>query len=202
MDSGLVEVRTSDGLLANAAVIMDEWAGLFEIIDVSPGAHTLRMVVDPHNLVAESDEGNNVFEKQLTWETGPVPPKPRPTPAPELMSPTPLTLPNLVPGWEYGWDGPIVVSHEMGTFQDGPLITGRTPFIDLAVFNRSSVEATTPFSIDLYFDGGKVHTFEFSGSAGAGFVLWTSDWDGLADLVQPSEGIHTLRMVIDPDDVV
>ena len=33
-------------------------------------------------------------------------------------------------------------------------------------------------------------------------LLWSEDWDGLADLVTIDQGPHTLRMVIDPDNAV
>lgn len=41
----------------------DDW---MEYIN-SPGTHTVRLVVDPDNVVAESNENNNVWERQFTW---------------------------------------------------------------------------------------------------------------------------------------
>ena len=202
LDDLFVQRWILDGLLADVTRVVSKWAGLYGVTNVSPGPYTLRVVVDPHDLVTESDEGNNTFEKLLTWETGPVPPKPDTVPVPAATAPVPLALPNLVPAWSYGSDGPIVISHEMGTLLDSPLTTDQTPYVDVAVFNRSSVEATAPFSIDLLFDGQKVHTFKASGPARPGFSLRFKDWDGLSEVAQLSEGLHTLRMVIDPDDAV
>jgi hypothetical protein len=39
------------------------------IIVDTPGWHTLKSVVDPDNLITESDETNNVWEHQFYWET-------------------------------------------------------------------------------------------------------------------------------------
>ena len=201
LDGLLVDRRMFEGFLADTSVASIEWERLFEIVNVSAGVHTLKVVVDPNDLVEESDEANNSFEKQLTWGTGPVPS--RPLMAADALPPQtgPLTLPNLVPGWRYGWDGPIIVSHQQGTFLNSPLTVDMRPLIDVVVYNRSVV-ATAPFSVDLYFDGEKVHTVQFSSSLGAGFVGWVEDWEGLPDTVQLTEGPHTLRIVIDASNTV
>ena len=201
-DGLLVDMRRSEGLPAESAVEMTQWAGLFEAVAVSPGFHTLRMVVDPNDLIAESSEDNNTFETEFTWGTGPVPPRPASTVATEPTPPVPLTLPNLVPGWSYGWDGPIVVSHGQGSFQDSALTVDRSTFIDVVVHNRSAVVANSPYSVDLYFDGERVHTFRSFSSQGASRLRFWEDWDGLSDELQVTEGVHTLRMVIDPLDAV
>jgi len=160
------------------------------------------MVVDPGDLVVESDEENNTYEKQLTWGTGPVPPRPISTPAPAPTAPAPLTLPNLVPAWKYGWDGPIIVSNEEGTHHNGGLTVGRRTFIDVAVRNLSGVAATAPFTVRLYFDGVEVYTFEGSSYFEPGTTRFWEDWDELSESVEISEGAHTLKMAIDPDDNV
>ena len=201
LDDLLVDNLTWSGLLADGWAVRPEWAGLNQMTGVEPGVHTLRLVIDPHDLVAESDEGNNVFEKQLTWATGPVPPRPTVAASPVAAPPAPLTLPNLVPGWPFGWDGPIIVSSEGGTSLDSPLTVADTPFIDVAVFNRSSVAATKPSTVDLYFDDEKVHTFTVGRTSAAVFRS-KEDWEGLPSLVQLTAGPHTLRVVIDPEDAV
>jgi hypothetical protein len=43
------------------------WAFFDWQITVSSGWHTLRFVADPDNLVAESDEGNNTWERAFYW---------------------------------------------------------------------------------------------------------------------------------------
>ena len=109
-------------------------------------------MVDATDAVKESNESNNVIEKRFTWATGPVPPAPPAVPTPVAAPPAPLTLPNLTPGWRMDWDAPISVSHEQGAFVDGPLVVGRTPYVDVAVHNLSTVDAAAPFTADLYFE--------------------------------------------------
>lgn len=41
----------------------DDW---MEYIN-SPGTHTVKLVIDPDNTVAESNEGNNIWERQFVW---------------------------------------------------------------------------------------------------------------------------------------
>ena len=100
------------------------------------------------------------------------------------------------------WDAPISISHQQGTFLDGPLTVGGTPYIDVAVHNRSTIEAAAPFTVDLYFDGELVNTFGFAGSMTPNRLLGAEDWAELANQVIITEGPHTLRMVIDPENAV
>ena len=197
LDDVLVEMDFWLGVLADGTVERPEWSGLFEVANVSSGPHTLRVVLDPGDLVSELDEENNWFEKEFNWGTGPVPPMAASVPEPEPTPPAPLTLPNLVPGWKFGWDGPIVVSHGTDTFLDGPLTVDEMPFVDVIIFNQSSVAATDPFSVDLYFDGEVVHTFEFPGPTEPGTLRWRQDWGSLAESADITEGDHSLKIVID-----
>ncbi len=36
----------------------------------APGLHTVRLITDPDNTIAESDEGNNIWEQSFYWEGG------------------------------------------------------------------------------------------------------------------------------------
>ena len=201
LDDILVDMRALDGLIADGTVPQPEWAGLLEATNVTQGEHVLKLVIDPNDLVLESDETNNTFEKRFTWDADAVPSKLAATTTPGPTPPLPLTLPNLVPGWRFGWDGPIIVSHEEGTYIDALLTVDKRPLIDLVVKNQSTIEATA-FTVDLYFDGEKVNTFEFSGRIRSGAIKWHDDWDGLPDRSQIADGSHTLRMVIDPLNAV
>ena len=202
LDDILVSAQLGRGLLAEETVPSSEWAELFDVINVTPGVHTLRLEVDATDLVTEMDEQNNTVEKQFTWGTGRVSPKPVVVPPVAPTAPAPLTLPNLVPGWRLDWDGPIIVSHQAETVLDSQLTVDRAPFIDVMIHNQSIVEAPAPFSVDLYFNDRVVHTFEFSDGMEPNRLVWFPDWDELADMTQITEGPHTLKMVIDPDNAV
>ena len=202
LDGVLVSAQVGVGLLAEETVGSAEWTGLLESVNLTPGVHTLRLEVDATNLIDEADETNNVIEKQFTWEEGAVPPlAPGPTPTPRFI-PEPLTLPNLVPGWRLDWDGPIMASHELGTFRNSPLTTDMVPFVDVVVHNESVVPAGMPFTVDLYLDGALAHTFDFEEAMMPNQLWWSQDWGGLGGEAGLSPGEHTLRMVIDPDNRV
>jgi len=203
LDDILVSAQVGDGLLAEETAGSSQWAGLFGVINVTPGEHILRIEVDPTDLIIEADESNNVIEKRFIWGTGGVPPKPSvvvPIPAP--TPPAPLTLPNLVPGWRLDWDGPIIASREIETFLNDPLGVDNAVFVDVILHNESIIEVSTSFSVDLYFDDRVVHTFEVSESMEPNQLLLFADWDELTKVTQITEGVHTLRMVIDPANAV
>ena len=202
VDDILVDMRLTDGLLIEDPVARSRFTRLMRVVRLSPGVHDLRLVVDPNDLVLESNEDNNTYEKQFEWGTGPVPPQPSPTPATAPARPAPLTLPNLVPGWPFGGDGPIVASRELGTLLDSVLTAGQTHFIDIAVGNQSIVSTGVPFAVDLYIDGETVHRFEFPQGATAKHFVTVKDWDALSDNVDLVPGAHTLRIVIDPENAV
>jgi hypothetical protein len=55
----------------NFGNVLAGWSWAFfdwqEIIN-TPGWHTLKVVVDPDNLIAESDETNNIWQRQFYWQ--------------------------------------------------------------------------------------------------------------------------------------
>ena len=201
-DDVLVSIQAGDGLLAEESTGSSEWGGLLQTTRVTPGVHTLRVEIDASDAVAESNERNNTIEKEFTWGTGSVEPKPAADPMPSAAAPAPLELPNLTPGWRQDWDAPISISNQPGTYLDSPLTLDGTAYLDVVVHNLSTIEATAPFAVDLYFDGAKVHTFDFSDRMAPNQLYWVQDWDGLSNAAAITEGSHTLKMVVDPDNAV
>lgn len=201
-DGVLVSKEFWSGAIVDNQVIRSEWGGLSDIVRVTPGEHTLKFLVDPHNLIAESDETNNTYEVTLRWDSGEVPPLPltAPTPIPDL--PEPPTLPNLVPGWRFGWDGALIVANQPNTFKNDQLVVGETVYIDIVVMNESSVDIVDPYQVQLYFDDQLVNTLDVSDGTPAGSVQWWPDWEGLTDEVDLTEGIHVLKMEIDRANIV
>ena len=201
-DDILVSVQAGDGLLAEESTGSNAWAGLLNTTRVEPGQHTIRVEIDAAGAVVESNERNNTIEKTYTWGAGRVEPKPEVEATPVATAPAPLDLPNLTPGWRQDWDAPISIAQERETYVDSPLTLDGTPFLDLVVHNLSVIQATAPFSVDLYFDGARIHTFEFSANMAPNQLYWIEDWDGLGDAAEITEGPHTLRMVVDPENAV
>jgi hypothetical protein len=150
----------------------------------------------------ESDETNNAYEVTLLWESGAVPPLILPTPTPVSPLPEAPTLPNLVPGWRFGWDGPLIVSNVPDTFKSGQVIIGESVYIDVVVRNESSVDLSGPYQIHLYFDDQLVQTLEVNDGTPAGSTQWWPDWDRLDSQVDITEGLHVLRLEIDEENQV
>jgi hypothetical protein len=201
VDDVLVDMRLTSGLLVEDPAARSRFQNLSQRVRLSPGVHTVKVVADPNDLIVESDEENNVFEREFVWGSGPVAAAVPVATASPLLAPGAPTLPNLVPGWRFGWDGPIVVSHEPGSFLDVPLTLDRTSLVDVTVLNRSTL-AAGPYSVDLYLDGEKIQRFEVDRGSVAKEVSVIEDWDGLSERGLLTEGAHVLMMVIDPDNEV
>jgi hypothetical protein len=190
-------------MLAQQRVNRNAWIGLGDVVRLTPGRHTLRMVIDPNDLVAETDETDNVFVREFEWSPDPARAADRPVREPaELKVPDVLLLPNLVPGWLWGWDGPIVLDTVAGTNTDGSLSLDAPVFVDMVVFNKSIVAAEPDFVVDVFFDGELVHILDLAGPSPARSFRVVQDWNGLLRNVQVTPGPHTLKIVIDPDDRV
>ncbi|MEX2430872.1 MAG: CARDB domain-containing protein [Dehalococcoidia bacterium] len=201
LDGILVREQIWEATVAGQSIEAGPWAGLLDGLRLVPGRHTLRVVLDPGNLIIENGTSNNVFEQTFTWGVGPVPSAPLLPVVPVPTAPPEVTKPDLVPHWRYGWDGPITVSGAEGRFTNDPMVTGQRPYVTMVVSNQSTHHAG-PFSIDLYFDGERVHTERFRDGLEGGRISWREDWNGLLSEVDPQLGLHTLRMVIDPQDEI
>ena len=203
LDETLLVRESWTHILAGGTVDRQPWGLLHETLRLEPGRHVLKVVLDPTDLIMEADEGDNVFTKEFIWAEGDVPPRTAVVAAtPQPVAPDVLTLPNLVPGWLWQWDGPIVVSSEPGTHVDSPMTTLSAAFIDVVIFNESIVDASEPFEIDLYFDGRKINTFQMPGTTPATVFRIREDWDGLLRGIQISEGPHTIWLVVDSGNTV
>jgi hypothetical protein len=188
-------------LLGGSTLEARAWDGLLSTLRLAPGSHTVRVVADPGDLVAEADETNNAVTLTAVWGTGSLPAAPLEPLPPEPTPPAPLTLPNLVPAWRYGTGGPITASTVRETTTADPLVAGGPAYLDLAVENLSALPADG-FSVDLYLDGALVRTERFGSGLRPGFVSWVDDWAGLSGAGGPAAGEHTLRLVIDPQNQV
>ncbi|HBD83808.1 MAG TPA: hypothetical protein DC056_07365, partial [Dehalococcoidia bacterium] len=72
-DGKLVSKEFWSGTIMDNQVTRSEWAGLSEVVRLTPGEHTLKLIVDPHNLIDASDETNNNYEVTFMWGGGEVP---------------------------------------------------------------------------------------------------------------------------------
>lgn len=199
-DDKLVRRLVWGDLGADEAVqfVSDDLRGL---VDIAPGPHTLRLVVDPLDRIPESDETDNEYTVVLVWGIGDVPPADEPfVLEPPLREPT--TRANLTPFRPFGWSSGISASVDnllvpVGT--DGWLEAGKATRIDFAFTNASrfSLPLTDQLKADVLVDGQFVEQRNFnSGSSNTG-LIWKDNVTLPAGSVTPGE--HTIRVVLDPD---
>ncbi len=195
LDEVLVAWRTENGMIAGGSPSRVTWSGIGRFVPLTPGEHTLKVVVDPTNIIEESDETNNELEKVFTWGAGEVQARPAPTVLPSTTLPEPLTLSNLQPGWAFDSDGPISIFHRGDDAHNPPLVVGQDVLLRVAVKNGSSVGTRIPFAVDIHFDDKLVNSMVLRGAPENAIVI--SDWDGLVGEVDITPGDHTVRIVID-----
>ncbi len=141
------------------------------------GTHTLAMFVDSTNAVAESNESDNRYSRQFTWQH--------------------VAVPDLVPYQPGGWDYPIVPSNVRNTRTVGPDLNDLdTTFIDWAVANQGSATAKPRFYTYLYQDGTPFAGW-FSDSLQAGFYVSVDDYARFV-----AQGSHTLALYTDSTNAV
>ncbi len=163
----------SDGLKQGFYNFVEDYA-----VTLSAGSHTLTIVADPDNAIAETNENDNSFTFTGNWTaTG--------------------NGANLVPYTPVGWSNPVVPSDAIGTHTTGNLIAGKPTYIDWAVANDGNVDITVPAIYDLRIDGVPQKRWESSDGLKQGFYASVEDF-----AVTLSAGVHTITIVADPDNTI
>ncbi len=67
-DGRKVHAFSTTQALSGGKLIRWWWDGLPGAAQITPGNHTLRMVIDPNNRVIEANESDNVFETVVAWD--------------------------------------------------------------------------------------------------------------------------------------
>ncbi len=125
------------------------------------------------------------------------PPTPTPTPTP-IPTPTPwATKPDLVPFQGIDWPFPLLPSSVAGSRSVYTLYAGEITYLDWGVFNNSSVNVNTSFTITVYLDSLPIIQYPFDG-INANSYSGFDDWQ----MIVGSTGYHTLKIVVDNDDTV
>ena len=145
LDGVMVERWSSRGMSVNYFSSIVDWDGFGERVGLQPGTHTLKLVVDSTDLVPETDESDNEFERELTWAPA--------SPGAAASTPVPIRLPDLVPYAPEGWGSPLVGSSYSGDTVDGPLSIDVRSYIRFGVRNEGLTSTREVVWIYLYLDG-------------------------------------------------
>jgi subtilase family serine protease len=168
------EWQYNDGLSAGDSTSVEDYSYLI----LAAGEHTLKVVVDSSNTVAESHEDDNVYERTVTVE----------------MS----SDGNLRPYRPDGWSDKIVVSNAMGTTTDNNSFKSNDEiYVDWAIENGSRVDIRTAYEITLYVDGVNIQIWSSD-------ILRTGSYNFANDYnIGPlTAGQHTIKIVADSNNTV
>lgn len=144
---------------------------------MSPGWHTVRLVIDSGGAVDEANEADNVWEGRFYWQAS--------------------GKPNLRPYRPEGWSGSLVVSSAAGTNTSTTLYAGQPLYLDWAVINDSVVAIAGTFYHHLYIDGQRVASWYSSRVSGRWYMTCV-DWT--YTIAQP--GWHRFVLVTDATGAV
>jgi len=143
-DDIVVERWSSRGMSVDYYSYIEDWVGLETRVRVQPGVHTLRLVVDATGLIQETDESDNVYEKEFTWQP--------PISGPSTPTPVPDRLPDLVPYAIKEWGAPLIATSYSGDTVDGPLSVDVTTYVRTGVRNQGLSSIIEDVVVHLYVD--------------------------------------------------
>ena len=175
---------TAQGLARDAFIFIEDRPGLFAGVPVSPGMHTVELVIDPLNQINETNELDNVVVNEVMMSG---------TTVTEL--PTEL-LPNLIPAPFEGKLEPLFVSSHEGDPLSGKLSVDAPTYLALGAANRSIQYVEGQVEVDLYFDDLLVRRLTWDDVPAIGSLRFESE--DIRDLIDISAGPHMLRVLVDP----
>ena len=176
------------GLIAQESIITPKWRGLTDVVNLTPGRHTLTLTLDPTGLVRETSEGDNDFFMEFLWgpsaTTGSSVDE-TPTEAPKAATLAAFTPP--------GWGGPIVATNTAGQLASPARLHRETStYIHWALRNAGEQDLNEPFTVELRLDGTIMETWRRKGLP-AGEIDFLLDWP-LPPVVQTVPGSHNLEL--------
>jgi hypothetical protein len=197
-DGALAYKINYTGLVGGEYILLD-WDGLSDVVRITPGEHTLKLIVDSGGAITESDETDNSLEITLTWGTGQ--PIPAPVPAPSNGAPIRevQVLPNFTGVTPYGWDASIAASNsadELSLGIDSDIWASEDTQVSFAMRNSSRVNSAKSgaFEAEIFIDNVLLDTVLLESGDDAG-NYWTETVTIPANELE--SGPHLITMVID-----
>lgn len=145
-------------LIADEAILTSEWSGLNEVLKITSGSHTFKLVVDPTNLVHETVEMDNTVSTSFVWGQYGESHK-------ELKVVLPKTKSGSIePFVPPSWDAPLIITSVQGNFSSSDLLNYFEPaFVHWAVINPGDRKYDKVYNIELRLDGFTLNTWNRSG---------------------------------------
>ena len=154
LDGVVLERWRNTQLPAGFVGSVPDWRQLMDKVHPTPGLHTVGIVVDPTNLLPESDETDNAYEEEFTW---------LPSASPINPTPVPSRLPDLRPSAPDGWDSALVATSYDGDSKIGPLSVDSTSYVKLGLENIGVASVADDVRVHLFLDSVMVRELTWSG---------------------------------------
>ena len=154
-----------------ALVLMDLWIG-----QLSPGNHTIKLVVDSTNTIDESSEGDNVYIKTIM-----------------VIGP-----PNLTPYKPWDWSDKVIVSkYSQAKTDSSPFYYTDSLFLNWALINNGGMAVSTRFWIEISLDDVLKGSWYWDNLGPRAGTCSHDLWIG-----QLSPGTHTIKFVVDSTNTI
>jgi len=146
-----------------------------EYVFPKSGQTKLTLVLDPENVIHESNENDNTYVKYINVQD--------------------RQKPNLVHYKSNDWDDYIVVSDKPDTHTSTTVNVGETVYIDIAVGNNGELDIQTPFSMELWSNDTFIHSWTLQGLNSWHYMTFL-------DITYqfPKSGTYLLQVKLDPDN--
>lgn len=191
VDGVPVERWASFGLTSGEVQFIRDWDDLPLRANLSPGRHTLELVVDSTGYLQPLDMPGNSVSVTFDW--------------PELPNgngATPIAperLPNLTPYLPEGWEDAIRLEGVPASISAA--VNGANPAMQIAYRNGGLSSISRFFLVYVYLDGVLVTKFNQHGLIADEAVV-SPPWHELLKTIHMTPGRHTLTLELDPTGLV
>lgn len=186
LDNVFIAKFSQIGLVSDGVVVTPPWREILDTIHITNGFHSLSIVLDPTNLVAERVETDNSSLIRFYWGgSAPISPLPGPLLDPEHSQ--------VVPYVPSGWVNSLILSSYPGkTGPLGPIYRNDDVYVSWAVQMEGTPPLNSPLSVDLLVGGERIHAWELPALEADGLFVVLDE----RLTVSPNPGVYEVRLLL------
>ncbi|MBI4336549.1 MAG: hypothetical protein HY683_01770 [Chloroflexi bacterium] len=192
-DDLLVERWQAREIKAGAIKGVQGWDALGDRVRLTPGEHTLRLVIDPTRLVGNSDQFTESISVQAVWLPGDA------TPSPGVDA---RVFSRVVPFTPPDWDGPIQAYSVLNGRMSRQLSLDTPTILRIAYRNEGFTTTPRDFFVYLSVDDQVVAIFRQQPPLIPDEEVLTKPWAGMVDALRLAPGPHQLTVKVDATDLL
>ncbi|SVD49064.1 uncharacterized protein METZ01_LOCUS401918, partial [marine metagenome] len=186
-----VERWSSKGLFVEEVQSVKDWDLLPTRTLLTPGIHTISLVVDSTSYVKNNDSTASTYSSTFEWPT-------LPSSSPDTYI-SPERLPNLSPSIPVDWKSPISITGIPTEPTSLQLV--KDPRLQIAYSNSGLSSIEGMFLVYTYLDDVLVAKFSQIGLVSQEMVI-TPPWRDLLDIIRISNGLHMITFELDPTNLI